>query len=139
MDLLSVKFQGKITKYFNFFTKAFFVTNDECFQSSCGHEYLDIYTEVLSSDPADLINSPFGGRYCGPIPPKPRISMYRAIALSFFTSKNSTSPDLFEGRFTFINACKLFFFWIESFSTNFFQQRNTKLVYQLLVRHVPMR
>lgn len=66
---------------------------------------MDIYAEVQSSDPADLINSPFGGRYCGPIPPRRRISLYRAVALSFFTSKNSTSTDLFGGRYSFINAC----------------------------------
>lgn len=67
---------------------------------------MDIYSEVQSSDPADLINSPFGGRYCGPNLPRRRISLYRAIALSFFTSKNATNAELFTGRFSFINACK---------------------------------
>lgn len=67
---------------------------------------MDIYSEVQSSEPAELINSPFGGRYCGTIPPRQRISMYRAIAISFFTNKNITTPDLFEGTFRFINACK---------------------------------
>ncbi|XP_065371429.1 tolloid-like protein 2 isoform X1 [Calliphora vicina] len=71
---------------------------------SCVHEYMDIYSEVQSSEPAELINSPFGGRYCGTIPPRQRISMYRAIAISFFTNKNITTPDLFEGTFRFINA-----------------------------------
>ncbi|XP_037910464.1 tolloid-like protein 2 isoform X3 [Hermetia illucens] len=71
---------------------------------ACAHEYMDIYAEVQTSDAADLINSPFGGRYCGPIPPRRRISMYRAIALSFFTNKNETLPDLFTGRYSFINA-----------------------------------
>ncbi|XP_075148530.1 uncharacterized protein LOC142222327 isoform X2 [Haematobia irritans] len=71
---------------------------------SCVHEYMDIYSEVQSSEPAELINSPFGGRYCGTIPPRQRISMYRAIAISFFTNKNLTTPDLFEGTFRFINA-----------------------------------
>lgn len=68
---------------------------------------MDIYAEVQSPDPAELINSPFGGRYCGPIPPRRRISLYRAIALSFYTGKNETVPDLFEGRYSFINECKL--------------------------------
>lgn len=68
---------------------------------------MDVYAEVQSSDPGELINSPFGGRYCGPIPPRRRISFYRAIALSFFTAKNATVPDLFEGRYAFINECKL--------------------------------
>ncbi|XP_037027198.1 cubilin isoform X3 [Bradysia coprophila] len=71
---------------------------------ACGAEYMDIYAEVQSSDPADLINSPFGGRYCGPIPPRRRISLYRAVALSFFTGKNETSTDLFGGRYQFVNA-----------------------------------
>ncbi|CAO1427442.1 unnamed protein product [Diamesa serratosioi] len=70
---------------------------------ACNLEYMDVYAEVQSSDPAELINSPFGGRYCGPIPPRRRISLYRAVALSFYTAKNSTSPDLFEGRYAFIN------------------------------------
>lgn len=76
----------------------------KCF-SSCVHEYMDIYSEVQSSEPAELINSPFGGRYCGTIPPRRRISMYRAVAISFFSNKN-VSTDLFEGTFRFINACK---------------------------------
>ncbi|KAI8044078.1 hypothetical protein M5D96_000228 [Drosophila gunungcola] len=72
---------------------------------SCVHEYMDIYSEVQSSEPAELINSPFGGRYCGTIPPRRRISMYRAVAISFFSNKNVTT-DLFEGTFRFINACE---------------------------------
>jgi hypothetical protein len=72
----------------------------------CGIEYMDIYAEVQSPDPAELINSPFGGRYCGPIPPRRRISLYRAIALSFYTGKNESTPDLFEGRYSFINECE---------------------------------
>lgn len=67
---------------------------------------MDIYAEVQSSDPADLINSPFGGRYCGPIPPRRRISLHRAVALSFFTSKSATGTELFGGRFAFVNSCK---------------------------------
>ncbi|XP_055847931.1 uncharacterized protein LOC129913342 isoform X3 [Episyrphus balteatus] len=71
---------------------------------TCVHEYMDIYSEVQSSDPADLINSPFGGRFCGTIPPRRRISMHRAIAISFFTNKNVSEPDLFEGHYRFLNA-----------------------------------
>ncbi|XP_055908933.1 uncharacterized protein LOC129943472 isoform X2 [Eupeodes corollae] len=71
---------------------------------TCVHEYMDIYSEVQSSDPADLINSPFGGRFCGTIPPRRRISMHRAIAISFFTNKNVSEPDLFEGYYRFLNA-----------------------------------
>lgn len=81
----------------------FFLPHPTC---SCVHEFMDVYAEVQSSDPAELINSPFGGRYCGPTPPRRRISLYRAIALSYYTSKNETTPDMFEGRYTFINECE---------------------------------
>lgn len=69
----------------------------------CNHEYLDVYSEVQQPDASELINSPFGGRFCGPIPPRRRISLYRALALSFYTDKNSTDSELFRGRYAFIN------------------------------------
>ncbi|KRT80064.1 CUB domain-containing protein, partial [Oryctes borbonicus] len=69
----------------------------------CIHEYMDVYSEVSQPDPSELINSPFGGRYCGPIPPRRRISLYRAIALAFYTDKNISTSDLFSGRYQFIN------------------------------------
>ncbi|KAL1123173.1 hypothetical protein AAG570_002260, partial [Ranatra chinensis] len=69
----------------------------------CVHEYLDVYSEVQQAEPSELINSPFGGRFCGPIPPRRRISLYRAIALTFYTDKNITNPDLFQGVYSFIN------------------------------------
>lgn len=86
-----------------FVSSSFFASSPRC-----GLEYMDVYAEVQSSDPAELINSPFGGRYCGPIPPRRRVSLYRAIALSFYTAKNQTVPELFEGRYNFINECKNF-------------------------------
>ncbi|XP_065225837.1 tolloid-like protein 2 isoform X2 [Planococcus citri] len=69
----------------------------------CRHEYLDLYAEVQHPDATELINSPFGGRFCGLIPPRARISLYRTIAFSFYTDKNETTPDVFVGRYTFIN------------------------------------
>ncbi|XP_024085153.1 cubilin isoform X2 [Cimex lectularius] len=69
----------------------------------CAHEYLDVYSEVQQPETSELINSPFGGRFCGPIPPRRRISLYRAIAISFYTDKNITTPELFAGRYSFIN------------------------------------
>lgn len=77
---------------------------------SCVHEYMDVYSEVVQPDAAELINSPFGGRYCGAIPPRRRVSLYRAVALAFYTDKNASSSDLFEGRYAFINDCK----WIQT-------------------------
>lgn len=73
---------------------------------SCIHEYMDVYAEVMQPDPSELINSPFGGRYCGTVPPRRRVSLYRTVALAFYTDKNVTNADLFIGRYTFINDCK---------------------------------
>ena len=67
---------------------------------------MDVYSEVLQPDTSELINSPFGGRYCGPIPPRPRVSLYRALALGFYTDKNVSHPELFSGKYTFINDCE---------------------------------
>lgn len=74
-----------------------------CTLCRCLHEYMDVYSEVVVPEPAELINSPFGGRYCGPIPPRRRVSLYRAIALGFYTDKNHTTPELFSGRYAFVN------------------------------------
>lgn len=73
---------------------------------SCVHEYMDVYTEIRSDNASKLIDTPFGGRYCGPIPPRKRVSLYQGIALSFYTDKNVTLPTLFSGWYTFINGCK---------------------------------
>ncbi|XP_074039057.1 cubilin isoform X2 [Leptinotarsa decemlineata] len=69
----------------------------------CVHEYMDMYAEVLQPDPAELVNTPFGGRYCGAIPPRRRVSLYRALALSYHTDKNSSTNDIFVGKYEFIN------------------------------------
>ncbi|XP_032784662.2 LOW QUALITY PROTEIN: cubilin [Daphnia magna] len=69
----------------------------------CSHEYIDLYTEIPDSEPMDLIHSPFGGRYCGQIPPRRRVSLYRTAVLAFFTDKNSSIVDdlLFQGTYLF--------------------------------------
>lgn len=71
---------------------------------ACVHEYMDVYTEIRSDNASKLIDTPFGGRYCGPIPPRKRVSLYQGIALSFYTDKNVTLPTLFSGWYTFING-----------------------------------
>ena len=76
---------------------------------SCIHEYLDIYSEIRSENTTKLIETPFGGRFCGPIPPRRRVSLYQGIALSFYTDKNVTLPHIFGGIYKFINACKFCF------------------------------
>ncbi|XP_019768319.2 tolloid-like protein 2 [Dendroctonus ponderosae] len=70
---------------------------------TCVHEYMDIYSEVTQPELNELVHSPFGGRYCGPIPPRSRVSLYRALAFSFHSDKNISIPDLFAGRYSFIN------------------------------------
>ncbi|XP_063987836.1 cubilin-like isoform X3 [Diachasmimorpha longicaudata] len=70
----------------------------------CFHEYMDVYTEIRSDNATKLIETPFGGRYCGPIPPRRRVSLYQGIALSFYTDKNITQSTLFSGIYSFINA-----------------------------------
>lgn len=84
---------------------------DECvwiaiYFFSCVHEYMDIYSEIRSENTTKLIETPFGGRFCGPIPPRRRVSLYQGIALSFYTDKNVTFPSVFSGIYKFINACK---------------------------------
>ncbi|KAJ2947612.1 hypothetical protein O0L34_g17412 [Tuta absoluta] len=71
---------------------------------ACMHEYMDIYSELTSLEATELVNSAFGGRYCGPIPPRRRVSLHRAVALAFFTDKPQTPPTLFTGTYRFINA-----------------------------------
>ncbi|KOC68946.1 Tolloid-like protein 1 [Habropoda laboriosa] len=71
---------------------------------TCLHEYMDLYAEIRSENTTKLVETPFGGRFCGPIPPRRRVSLYQGIALSFFTDKNITFPSLFSGTYAFINA-----------------------------------
>ncbi|XP_047026079.1 cubilin isoform X2 [Helicoverpa zea] len=71
---------------------------------ACMHESMDIYSEMASLEAGELVNSAFGGRYCGPIPPRRRVSLHRAVALSFYTDKMYTPPTLFTGTYQFINA-----------------------------------
>ncbi|CAG4970135.1 unnamed protein product [Parnassius apollo] len=71
---------------------------------ACMHEYMDIYSEMTSLEASELVNSAFGGRYCGPIPPRRRVSLHRAVALAFYTDKPYTPPTLFTGTYRFINS-----------------------------------
>ncbi|XP_028523985.1 tolloid-like protein 1 isoform X3 [Apis cerana] len=71
---------------------------------ACVHEYMDVYAEIRSENTSKLVETPFGGRFCGPIPPRRRVSLYQGIALSFYTDKNITLPTLFSGTYAFINS-----------------------------------
>ncbi|XP_064103778.1 cubilin-like isoform X5 [Macrobrachium nipponense] len=73
---------------------------------ACSHEYLDMYTEIKDPKNVDLLNTPFGGRYCGPIGPRLRISLYSTIIISFYTDLVNTTSDLFLASYEFINGSK---------------------------------
>ncbi|XP_076057543.1 cubilin-like isoform X2 [Oratosquilla oratoria] len=73
---------------------------------ACNHEYLDLYTEIEDSENFDLLHTPFGGRYCGHIGPRLRISLYQTIVLTFYTDLQNTTSDLFHGVYKFINKSK---------------------------------
>lgn len=70
----------------------------------CNHEYLDLYTEVPSRD-VDLIATPFGGRYCGRIPPRLRISLYNILVISFYSDQKSVE-GVFQGTYEFVDGGK---------------------------------
>ena len=76
---------------------------------SCQHEYLDVFSE-LRQPGEDLLHTPFGGRFCGMIAPRPRISLYNSLVLGFYTDQNSTDQNLFFGTYQFINACECSFY-----------------------------
>ncbi|XP_045128988.1 cubilin-like isoform X3 [Portunus trituberculatus] len=73
---------------------------------ACNHEYLDIYTEIKDPTKEDLLNTPFGGRYCGSISPRLRISLYNTVVISFYTDFANTSTSLFHGTYKFINESR---------------------------------
>ncbi|KAG1651900.1 Cubilin [Nymphon striatum] len=70
----------------------------------CEHEYLDIYMEVKNSTDK-LIDAPFGGRYCGIISPRFRISLYSTLTLGFHTEFPEVS-NVYTGKYEFISADK---------------------------------
>ncbi|XP_022253784.1 cubilin-like isoform X3 [Limulus polyphemus] len=71
----------------------------------CNNEFVDLYTEI--DDPLiDLIKTPFGGRYCGRILPRTRISMYQTLVIGFHTDVTVETSDIFQGTYEFVNASK---------------------------------
>lgn len=69
----------------------------------CSGEYVDLYTEL--EDPGqDLINTPFGGRYCGRTVPRKRISMYQTLVFGFYTDQKIVDDQVFQGNYEFIDA-----------------------------------
>jgi len=68
----------------------------------CYHEYLDLFTELRKPDDQSLIQTPFGGRYCGKIPPRLRISLYNALSFVFHSDRPNITEARFSGNFQFI-------------------------------------
>ncbi len=70
----------------------------------CYHEHLDLFTEISRPDSASngLIETPFGGRHCGKIPPRPRISLYRALSFVFLSDRDNVTDARFSGYYKFI-------------------------------------
>ena len=50
----------------------------------CYHEYLDLFTELRKPDDQSLIQTPFGGRYCGKIPPRQEPMNKRTVTETSF-------------------------------------------------------
>ncbi|OQV20586.1 putative Cubilin [Hypsibius exemplaris] len=70
----------------------------------CLHEYIDLYTELRNATEDLVQTDKFGGRFCGKIAPRPRISLYNTIVLVFSFDRAALTPHLFAGTYEFINA-----------------------------------
>ena len=75
----------------------------------CFHEYLDLFTEVRKPEDKSLIETPFGGRYCGKIPPRLRISLYNSLSFVFHSDRPNITTERFSGTFQFIPEGKFTF------------------------------
>jgi len=75
----------------------------------CFHEYLDLFTEVRKPEDKSLIETPFGGRYCGKIPPRLRISLYNSLSFVFHSDRPNITTERFSGTFQFIPEDKYMF------------------------------
>ena len=62
-----------------------------------------MFTEVRSkTDQLALVETPFGGRYCGKIPPRQRISLYKTMVFIFLSDRDNVTAARFSGTFSFI-------------------------------------
>ena len=68
----------------------------------CFHEYLDLFTEIQKPKDKSLIETPFGGRYCGKIPPRLRISLYNGLSFVFHSDRPNITEARFSGTFQFM-------------------------------------
>jgi len=68
----------------------------------CFHEHLDIFTEVEKPDTQPLIETPFGGRFCGQNAPRERISLYQSLSMVFLSDRSNITSERFLGHYRFI-------------------------------------
>ena len=62
----------------------------------CYHEYLDLFTELRKPDDQSLIQTPFGGRYCGKIPPRQEPINKRTVTETSFVMLCKHYPAMFS-------------------------------------------
>ncbi|GAV00714.1 hypothetical protein RvY_11523-2 [Ramazzottius varieornatus] len=70
----------------------------------CLREYIDLYTELRNSSEDLVQTDKFGGRFCGRIAPRARVSLYNTIVLVFSTDREQVGPNIFSGNYEFLNA-----------------------------------
>ncbi|XP_059082755.1 cubilin-like isoform X2 [Tigriopus californicus] len=68
----------------------------------CFHEHLDLFTEIQRAEVTSLIETPFGGRYCGKITPRRKISLYQALSFVFLSDRDNITESRFSGNYLFI-------------------------------------
>jgi len=69
----------------------------------CFHEHLDMFTEIEKPDSQPLIETPFGGRFCGNNAPRERISLYQSLSLVFLSDRTNVTDARFMGYYEFIS------------------------------------
>jgi len=69
----------------------------------CFHEHIDIFTEIANPDMQPLIETPFGGRFCGQNIPRLRISLFQSLSMVFLTDRKNITEGRFTGYYEFIS------------------------------------
>ena len=70
----------------------------------CLKEYIDLYTELRNSTEDLVQTDKFGGRFCGKLAPRARVSLYNTIVLVFSTDREQVGANIFSGSYEFLNA-----------------------------------
>ena len=65
-----------------------------------------MFTEIEKPDSQPLIETPFGGRFCGQNAPRERISLYQSLSLVFLSDRTNVTDQRFMGYYEFISDGK---------------------------------